>query len=360
MASDGIQEFFFIDGAGAQQGPVTAATIREYWQGSYVNEQTYVFAADGSMANWTLLPDCTALHGCCTQPAECEAAPAHESFDATSSGEGDGYRSALLSGIAGFNKAALKKTITADHSSLAISSHSSGTVGGGAAGADADADASSGLGDGGLLAELQRSAGALRPTDGVSESSHEVCTAAVGSAGGGGDPMSELFLAITARRKARHSSSADGAEEHAARVARAHVSQSAAQAVAEQGGSACVLGAQAASPSTSQVVSGAIGVSAAADRAIGACKDSREDGARAPTAASAAPPSAAPPSAAPPSAAPPVTIKEYSSWAVQATAEGGVYFYNTDSGETQWAKPEELKTAEVIDAKRALLLGSPQ
>ena len=50
---DSAQEFFFVDGAGSQCGPVTAATLKEYWAGGYVNDTTYAFAVDGSTANWT-------------------------------------------------------------------------------------------------------------------------------------------------------------------------------------------------------------------------------------------------------------------------------------------------------------------
>ena len=48
---DSAQEFFFVDGAGSQCGPVTAATLKEYWAGGYVNDTTYAFAVDGSTAN---------------------------------------------------------------------------------------------------------------------------------------------------------------------------------------------------------------------------------------------------------------------------------------------------------------------
>ena len=66
---DSAQEFFFVDGAGSQCGPVTAATLKEYWAGGYVNDTTYAFASDGSTANWTPIAQLPELLAFCTSAA---------------------------------------------------------------------------------------------------------------------------------------------------------------------------------------------------------------------------------------------------------------------------------------------------
>ena len=66
---DSAQEFFFVDGAGSQCGPVTAATLKEYWAGGYVNDTTYAFAVDGSTANWTPIAQLPELLAFCTSAA---------------------------------------------------------------------------------------------------------------------------------------------------------------------------------------------------------------------------------------------------------------------------------------------------
>ena len=50
------RKFFYVDGARQRRGPLTGAQLKEYWAGKYVNEKTYVFSADGTMANWTPIP----------------------------------------------------------------------------------------------------------------------------------------------------------------------------------------------------------------------------------------------------------------------------------------------------------------
>ena len=73
---DSAQEFFFVDGAGSQCGPVTAATLKEYWAGGYVNDTTYAFAVDGSTANWTPIAQLPELHAFCTSTAPPAPPPA--------------------------------------------------------------------------------------------------------------------------------------------------------------------------------------------------------------------------------------------------------------------------------------------
>ena len=60
-----LPEFFFVDGASVQHGPVGAAELIGHWCAGLVNETTFVFAADGSMDDWMLIPAVEALHYLC-------------------------------------------------------------------------------------------------------------------------------------------------------------------------------------------------------------------------------------------------------------------------------------------------------
>ena len=75
MAMDPTQEFFVVDGAGQQQGPLTAEQLKEYWEANYVNETTNVYAPDIGMEGWTPIGDVPALAAFCTGAAPA-AAPA--------------------------------------------------------------------------------------------------------------------------------------------------------------------------------------------------------------------------------------------------------------------------------------------
>jgi hypothetical protein len=61
-------DYFFVDSSGNQYGPVAAEVIKQYWNGGYVNEETFCFAADGRLATWTPLKDVKALYELCVPP----------------------------------------------------------------------------------------------------------------------------------------------------------------------------------------------------------------------------------------------------------------------------------------------------
>ena len=44
-----LPEYFFVDGASEQHGPVSASELIGHWCAGLVNETTFVFASDGSM-----------------------------------------------------------------------------------------------------------------------------------------------------------------------------------------------------------------------------------------------------------------------------------------------------------------------
>ena len=121
MAED-LPDYFFVDGASEQHGPVEPDELAEHWRNGLVNEMTLVFAADGSMPNWSPIEDVAPLHTKCTgavarvapaPPLPPPPPPAPPSPSPASGGGGGGgsdVHSVLLSGITGFAKGALKKT----------------------------------------------------------------------------------------------------------------------------------------------------------------------------------------------------------------------------------------------------------
>ena len=79
---DPTQEFFVVDGAGQQQGPLTAEQLKEYWEANYVNETTNVYAPDIGMDGWTPIGDVPALApwtGAAPAPAAASIAPERDS-----------------------------------------------------------------------------------------------------------------------------------------------------------------------------------------------------------------------------------------------------------------------------------------
>ena len=48
-----LPEYFFVDSTGAQAGPASADELKAYFSGGVLSAQSYVYAADGSMENWT-------------------------------------------------------------------------------------------------------------------------------------------------------------------------------------------------------------------------------------------------------------------------------------------------------------------
>ena len=130
-----LPDYFFVDGASEQHGPVEADEIVAHWKNGLVNETTFVFAADGSMANWSVIPEVGPLYAKITgatepavplPPALPPMPPMPSQPSAPSEpADGGGGRDAMLSGIAGFNKGALKKTdssVSAETSTSSLSS----------------------------------------------------------------------------------------------------------------------------------------------------------------------------------------------------------------------------------------------
>ena len=122
---DSAQEFFFVDGAGSQCGPVTAATLKEYWAGGYVNDTTYAFAVDGSTANWTPIAQLPALLAFCTSAAAPPPAPPVPpplpTAASTTPPPADDGNNALLAGIRNFKKEGSLRSVKADESAPAAS-----------------------------------------------------------------------------------------------------------------------------------------------------------------------------------------------------------------------------------------------
>ena len=120
MADEELPDYFFVDGASEQHGPVEADEIIAHWKNGLVNETTFVFAADGRMPNWALIPEVGPLYAKITSastpavplpPALPPMPPTPLEPSASSAPAGSsGARDALLGGITSFNKGALKKT----------------------------------------------------------------------------------------------------------------------------------------------------------------------------------------------------------------------------------------------------------
>ena len=151
--------------AGGQQGPWSAEVIKSYWDGGYVNETTFFFAADNSMTNWAYITDIVQLHEFCVPPAPLAPPPLAPPLEppplappplaqpplappplapppmAVTATDEPKAVSALLSGIQSFNISGLKSVLVADDEEGA---NSAGGGGGG--------------GMGGLLAEIQKRA----------------------------------------------------------------------------------------------------------------------------------------------------------------------------------------------------------
>ena len=53
--------YFYVDAARQQAGPVTAAAMSDLFKSGSVDKQTLCFADDGSLPTWTALADVPAL-----------------------------------------------------------------------------------------------------------------------------------------------------------------------------------------------------------------------------------------------------------------------------------------------------------
>ena len=79
---DGLPEFFFADGAHTQQGPISASQLRDLYRARLVGDRTYVFASDGAMDGWQLIPQVAPLYAFCTELPPAPAAPPAAKDDA--------------------------------------------------------------------------------------------------------------------------------------------------------------------------------------------------------------------------------------------------------------------------------------
>ena len=291
---DSAQEFFFVDGAGSQCGPVTAATLKEYWAGGYVNDTTYAFAVDGSTANWTPIAQLAELHTFCTSatpppPPIPPVPPPLPTAASTTPPPADDGNNALLAGIRNFKKEGSLRSVKADESPPA---------------------ASGGGGSGDLMAQI---AGGVKLRS-AKESSERV--AAPAPAAGMGGMMAQIAGGVKLRKTSTK------VREEVGGV----VDTPAAASDAARGGA----------------------LRKASTRAAAATPPAEAD-----EWAEAAPSPPPMPAPTPKVAAEDVEIKSLTSWRARTTAEGATYYHNEDTQEVCWEKPDELKTAAERSAEGA-------
>ena len=291
---DSAQEFFFVDGAGSQCGPVTAATLKEYWAGGYVNDTTYAFAVDGSTANWTPIAQLAELHTFCTSatpppPPIPPVPPPLPTAASTTPPPADDGNNALLAGIRNFKKEGSLRSVKADESPPA---------------------ASGGGGSGDLMAQI---AGGVKLRS-AKESSERVPAPA--PAAGMGGMMAQIAGGVKLRKTSTK------VREEVGGV----VDTPAAASDAARGGA----------------------LRKASTRAAAATPPAEAD-----EWAEAAPSPPPMPAPTPKVAAEDVEIKSLTSWRTRTTAEGATYYHNEDTQEVCWEKPDELKTAAERSAEGA-------
>ena len=344
-----LPDYFFVDGAGNQQGPISPDGMKQYWDGGYVNEDTFTFAADGTMANWTALKDVKPLYELCVPPVVAapppvvaappppppppimSAPPAPAAMPAPTAsaaaaasadgGDGAGISNALLAGIQGFNKNKLKKKEEVEEDS------GSSPGGGGARG--------------GLLAELQKGTKLKKAAPRREDEPPP----------GGGDPMSDLKAALASRRAARtsamdHTEVKEVATKFTPTLGKAPSNRP--KKACDDCGELCFeddlddeglcedccAGPDGQKPKRPVATAGVGHAIVAAQQSGLASK---------PAAKAAAAP--APPAPAKPAAAD--EVKEMPcSWVEQTAPDGTAFYSNPDTGESQWEKPDELKTPE--------------
>ena len=292
---DSAQEFFFVDGAGSQCGPVTAATLKEYWAGGYVNDTTYAFAVDGSTANWTPIAQLPELLAFCTStappapPPVPPVPPPLPTAASTTPPPADDGNNALLAGIRNFKKEGSLRSVKADESPAA---------------------ASGGGGSGDLMAQI---AGGVKLRS-AKESSERVPAPA--PAAGMGGMMAQIAGGVKLRKTSTK------VREEVGGV----VDTPAAASDAARGGA----------------------LRKASTRAAAATPPAEAD-----EWAEAAPSPPPMPAPTPKVAAEDVEIKSLTSWRTRTTAEGATYYHNEDTQEVCWEKPDELKTAAERSAEGA-------
>ncbi|KAL3919937.1 MAG: hypothetical protein SGPRY_005450 [Prymnesium sp.] len=70
MEGSWLPRFFYSDESHTQQGPITASELRARYKAHQLTDRTFVFAADGAMNEWKLIPQVEQLFDFCTTDAD--------------------------------------------------------------------------------------------------------------------------------------------------------------------------------------------------------------------------------------------------------------------------------------------------